>query len=165
MLLLPAAPGACSELGGGRPPSSRVRAGRDALAVILSIRCFGGAARRADSNEPSAPTEQSDRLAPAAGRGAAPADFFLAIESGDAGAGAGDHGDGGSCNVMSYRVVAAIGPCCAQRLGLAVILSIRCFGGAARRAASNEPSAPTEQSDRLAPVLRSRRSCGTPTNL
>jgi hypothetical protein len=33
MLLLPAAPGACSELGGGRPPSSRLRAGRDAASM------------------------------------------------------------------------------------------------------------------------------------
>ena len=34
---------------------------------------------------------------------------------------------------------AVIGRCCAQRLGLTVILSIRCFGGAARRAESKKP--------------------------
>src|SRR5579872_4247748 len=44
-------------------------------------------ARRAESNERCAPTGQGDRLAPAA--------FFLAIESDDAGAGSGDHGAGG----------------------------------------------------------------------
>jgi len=46
-----------------------------ALDVILSVHCFGGAARRSDSNEPKGPTEQSDRLAPAAGWAAALADF------------------------------------------------------------------------------------------
>ena len=34
---------------------------------------------------------------------------------------------------------AVIGRCCAQRPGLTVILSIRCFGGAARRAESKKP--------------------------
>src|SRR5581483_11046431 len=65
---------------------------REWLTVILFIRCFGRAARRAESNERCAPTGQVDRLGPAAGRGAASADFFLAIESDDAGA---DHGAGG----------------------------------------------------------------------
>src|SRR5579872_1915674 len=65
---------------------------REWLTVILFIRCFGRAARRAESNERCAPTGQVDRLGPAAGRGAASADFFVAIESDDAGA---DHGAGG----------------------------------------------------------------------
>jgi hypothetical protein len=65
------------------------------LTVILFIRCFGRAARRAESNERCAPTGQGDRLAPAAGRGAASAAFFLAFESDDAGAGGADHGAGG----------------------------------------------------------------------
>ena len=46
---------------------------------------------------------------------------------------------------------AVIGRCCAQRLGLTVILSIRCFGGAARRAESNETR--RLPANRLAPGL------------
>src|SRR5579872_7617883 len=121
---------------------------REWLTVILFIRCFGRAARRAESNERCAPSGQVDRLGPAAGRGAASAAFFLAIESDDAGA---DHGAGGvtsSATGSSLRW-----PAVAHGAdGLTVILFIRCFGRAARRAESNERCAPTGQVDRLGPA-------------
>src|SRR6185437_12001750 len=73
------------------PPADNRAMLAKCLAVVL------GAPRAGRKQRAQEPTEQSDRLVLAAGRGAAPADFFLAIESDDAGAGAGagDHGDGG----------------------------------------------------------------------
>ena len=96
----------------------------------------------------SAPTGQVDRLGPAVGRGAAPADFVLAIESDDAG----DHGAGGR-DVMGYRVVRG------DRAVLRTATRAHrhplypLFRGRRAPGRKQKASAPTGQVDRLGPLL------------
>ena len=96
----------------------------------------------------SAPTGQVDRLGPAVGRGAAPADFVLAIESDDAG----DHGAGGR-DVMGYRVVRG------DRAVLRTATRAHrhplypLFRGRRAPGRKQKASAPTGQVDRLGPAV------------